>query len=100
MNVVEEIGMAATLEQCAEECVELAHACLKMARILRGENPTPVNEETAIKRINEESADVMVCINAIVESGLLSYEAIDSEVMIKTDRWVNRIKENNNEKGE
>ena len=37
----EEIGTAATYEMLAEECSELAQACLKYARILRGENPTP-----------------------------------------------------------
>ena len=32
------IGTPAMLEQTAEECVEMAHACLKMARYMRGEN--------------------------------------------------------------
>ena len=34
----EVIGTPAMLEQTAEECVELAHACMKLARYLRGEN--------------------------------------------------------------
>lgn len=40
-NIVDRIGLPALLEQTAEECTELAHACLKEARRLRGENPTP-----------------------------------------------------------
>lgn len=41
--IVEKIGEAARWEQLAEECAELGHAALKVARILRGENPAPVN---------------------------------------------------------
>ena len=40
-NIVDRIGLPATLEQTAEECAELAHACLKEARRMQGENPTP-----------------------------------------------------------
>lgn len=40
MKIIEEIGEAAMLEQLAEECTELAKAALKMARIIRKENPT------------------------------------------------------------
>ena len=32
------IGTPAMLEQTAEECIEMAHACLKLARYMRGEN--------------------------------------------------------------
>lgn len=39
MKIIEEIGEAAMLEQLAEECTELAKAALKMARIIRKENP-------------------------------------------------------------
>lgn len=55
---VSRIGMAATYEQLAEECSELAHACLKHARVLRGVNPTPNTTEKTIKDVNEELADV------------------------------------------
>lgn len=46
MKIIEEIGEAAMLEQLAEECTELAKAALKMARIIRKENPTPVTEKS------------------------------------------------------
>ena len=49
MKIIEEIGEAAMLEQLAEECTELAKAALKMARIIRKENPTPVTEKMARK---------------------------------------------------
>ncbi len=41
-TVCDMIGEPAVYEQLAEECSELAKAALKMARILRNENPTPV----------------------------------------------------------
>lgn len=40
-HIVDYIGKAALLEQTAEEASELSQACLKMARKIRGENPTP-----------------------------------------------------------
>ena len=43
MKIIEEIGEAAMLEQLAEECTELAKAALKMARIIRKENPSPIS---------------------------------------------------------
>lgn len=45
MNLVNEIGVPAMLEQCAEECTELAQACLKLARKIRNENPTPATKK-------------------------------------------------------
>lgn len=61
MKIIEEIGEAAMLEQLAEECTELAKAALKMARIIRKENPTPVTEKEAIANIREEYTDVVQC---------------------------------------
>lgn len=54
----EEIGTAATYEMLAEECSELAQACLKYARILRGENPTPKTQVEVLNNIIEEYTDV------------------------------------------
>lgn len=47
--IIDEIGEAACLEQLAEEAAELAQAALKMARIIRGENPTPLTKENGLK---------------------------------------------------
>lgn len=38
-KIVDTIGPTAALEQLAEECTELAHAALKLARINRGGKP-------------------------------------------------------------
>lgn len=48
-------------EQLAEEASELCKAALKMARILRGENPTPVTDNEARINLIEEFTDVMLC---------------------------------------
>lgn len=42
-TIIETIGEPALLEQLAEECSKLSQAALKLARKLRGENPTPKN---------------------------------------------------------
>lgn len=60
MNLIEKIGLPATLELLAEECAELAQAALKMSRIVRGENPTPVKEGVAVVHLAEEIADVEI----------------------------------------
>lgn len=96
MNVSEKIGTPALLEQCAEECNELAHACLKMARKLRNENPTPAKEEDILNSLVEEIANIWVCIGEIVNSDIVSYDAVDSVVMQKRQRWENRIAEKEN----
>ena len=59
--IIEYIGRPAMLEQTAEECAELAHACLKLARILRGENPTPADFETVTNNLTEEWTDLTIC---------------------------------------
>lgn len=59
--MIEKIGASAMLEQLAEEATELAHAALKLARIERGENPTPVLKEVAMDHLIEEYTDVVQC---------------------------------------
>lgn len=94
MNIAEHIGVEALLEQTAEECTEMAHACLKMARKLRDENPTPVSIESCLEKLTEETADVMLCINTLIESGVLSDDEIDSVIERKQVRWEDRINKN------
>ena len=61
-RMVDLIGKPAAYEMLAEECSELAHAALKMARILRGENPTPKTEEEMERKLLEEATDVELCL--------------------------------------
>lgn len=59
--MIEYIGKPAMLDQLAEEATELAKAALKLARIYRAENPTPVTEGEAYKNLIEEYTDVETC---------------------------------------
>ena len=61
--MLEKIGKPAMYELLAEESIELAFAALKMARILRGENPTPRTERDVSKDIVEEVTDVKMCLD-------------------------------------
>ena len=89
-SIVDRIGKPALLEQTAEECTELAHACLKEARRLRGENPTPCTAEECKAAIMEEMADVSLCLSALDDAGYtLSFAAVSA----KLDRWSQRLDE-------
>ena len=89
---------ASRYEQVAEEATELAHAALKVARILRGERP--VSEDTAIKtamdHLIEEYADLELAmwVTELVASG---HPDIDDKFLDIFDekllRWYKRIKE-------
>lgn len=88
--VVDRIGLPAMLEQTAEECAELAHACLKEARRLRGENPTPCAEEECKAAIMEEMADVALCLDMLDNS---DYTLDPIIAKAKLDRWDQRLDE-------
>lgn len=99
MKVSDVLNHAAILEQCAEECAELAQACLKLARKLRGENPTPKSKEELIADLTEELADVTVCTNIMVEAGILDdSEDIFDLIESKHIRWEERLEQHLKEK--
>lgn len=86
-----QIGEAALLEQLAEECVELAHVALKMARIIREENPTPKTLDETLPNLIEEVADVSLCLDVL--DGIIDFEntPIGEIKKEKCKRWVKRI---------
>ena len=61
-GIMKIVGEPAVLEQLAEECAECGQAALKLSRILRGENPTPMKEDTARAWLVEEMEDVTNCL--------------------------------------
>lgn len=89
-TIVDRIGLPALLEQTAEECVELAHACLKEARRLRGENPTPCTAEECKAAIMKEMADVALCLDMLDNS---DYTLDPIIAKSKLDRWHQRLDE-------
>ena len=90
MNIIEEIGTAAMLEQLAEECNELGKAALKLARIIRKNNPTPVTEEQAKENLGEEAGDVITCVEILENANILFVD--DDARKSKISRWENRIR--------
>lgn len=95
MNVIDKIGVPALLEQTAEESVELAHACLKLARKIRGENPTPKTKEELCHNLNEEIADIRLCIDTMIDElvDIVSVVEIMSVTKYKDQRWKERLAE-------
>lgn len=89
------IGKPALLELTAEECVELAHACLKLARVIRQENPTPVTSDEAIANVEEEIADIDICIDELIKSQIINIKNLLDVKRFKMERLGNRIKEAN-----
>lgn len=88
-QVIEAIGLPAVLEQCAEELAELTQAALKMARKLRGENPTPMTHAQAAEHLHEELGDVRLCLKVLdVAVGGDNTTAVEAE---KLQRWLDRL---------
>lgn len=91
--LLERIGDAAMLEQTAEECSELAHACLKYARMLRGENPADMLKSTAMDNVVEEMADVMICLDELTGIDVLSMHEVGKWMDFKERRMKERFGE-------
>ena len=85
--IIERIGRAAMLEQMGEEAAELSKAALKLARVLRGENPTPVTEEEAERALTAEFTDVQHC------AGELKLETDWQQIDAKNRRFKKRMDE-------
>lgn len=91
------IGEESLLELLGEECSELTHAALKMARVKRGENPTPVTEDKAKENLIEEIADVYLVLDEILVNNAfgICYEDISKIMEIKNSRWSIRVENEN-----
>lgn len=85
----EQLSSADQFAQLAEEAVELAHAAMKMQRILNGTNPTPVTEKEAMGKVMEEICDLHNALEVLKLDVNLKYEGIRKKKMA---RWVERIR--------
>lgn len=79
----------ALYEGLAEEAAEAAHAALKVIRAVLGENPTPVTEREAMKKLREEVSDF--CMYAYL-LGMLPTER-EVKTNAKWKRFADRIRE-------
>lgn len=95
------------LAQLAEEASELAQAALKLRRALDGTNPTPKSVGECLENIQEEMADVFVCLTMFGKSaerdGILIYNRYMEKVIKiedeKETRWLSRLEEKENKNG-
>ena len=78
------------LEQLAEEAAELTQAALKLARKYRGESPTPKTKEECIRKLHEETADVMACLDCLLD--VLDGASVMDRKHEKIERWAERLK--------
>ena len=91
--LTEVIGKPAMLEQAAEECTELAHACLKMARFMRKENRVYKSESEIRANLIEEIADVLVCITELTGNNIVDNGDVTAQVERKLHRMCVRLSE-------
>lgn len=79
-QIFDKIGEAASWEMLAEEAAELSAAASKVSRILRGDNPTRTDYETAVAKAVEELSDTQ---NAM--------EVLDVGLLAKKNRLCHRV---------
>lgn len=89
-EVIRSLGEPALLEQLAEECSELAQAALKLARLERGENPTPKTEEECVVNLLEELGYVNLCMSVVEANRCINIRCLSVD---KKARWAQRILE-------
>lgn len=89
--LIEKIGDAAMLEQTAEECAELAKACLKYARFIRNENPTFKNDKELWQNLQEEVAEVEICIRELNKGHIISKDVVSGWKGEKIARMIKRL---------
>ena len=87
--IKERVPVTELLAGLAEECNELAHAALKLRRVLDGGNPTPVTVDDALENLYEEIADVNLYCD------MISYPEnyVKRIMMDKQVRWEERLRE-------
>ncbi len=86
-HIIETLGTEELLAQLAEEASELSKAALKLRRVLNGKNPTPVSPADALLNVQEEMADVLLCILSVGFDQI----AAEQTIRAKIPRWVGRI---------
>lgn len=97
MDIKNEVPECERLALLAEECTELAHAALKLRRVIEPKNnPTPVTEEEARKKLIEEVADVQCVLQQLLE--IADWMQASDVIEFKMERWVSRLVEGEGEK--
>ena len=90
------IQSEAVLEQLIEESGELIQASAKRLRIMRGTNPTPITYKENTESLQEEIADVQLCIDLVIQA--MNYDNTETQKNIeltkqrKLSRWLERLR--------
>lgn len=88
--VFDEIDFLEWMSQTAEEAAELSQAANKLRRAYRGGlTPTPPAE--ARHHLDEEVADLLVCLEVLREQGDLNMDDVLDIALQKAARWHGRI---------
>lgn len=86
-----DIPVTALLEGLAEECCELGQAALKLARAMRGENPTPKPASRCLKSLLEEIADVQLYLDRLRAEDVYADADVKEVKASKAARWERRL---------
>ena len=92
MEIREILDKTEILAQLAEEAAELAQAALKLRRAIDGKNPTPKSIAECEAAMEEEIADVELC---LLQIGFASDDHINTQALImcsKEERWLSRLR--------
>jgi len=93
-EIIDIIGEPAVLEMMAEEYMEAGQAALKLARIIRNENPTPVLIEEAVDHLLEEISDANLSASQWLRNQPDECaEKMNDNADAKLDRWYQRLNE-------
>ena len=90
-EIIKQVGAPALFEGVAEEAAELAKAALKVARVMRKENPTPVTLDDAAREVVLEYTDLRIYID------ILRIYADGDVYDEKKQRFIERLKEGSEE---
>ncbi len=95
MEVKEAFGCTITQEQAwkldrmVRKCGELIQAAQKARRAMSGTTPVSLND--ALVHLSEECADVVVCIDTLIDAGLIDENGLQFIGRYKIDRWHRRV---------
>lgn len=83
--IMDELGRKEILNQLTEECCELGQAAQKVRRAIKG--TTPVTFADASAKLEEETADVLNCLEILIDWGMIDLEHVAKIQRRKVKRW-------------
>ena len=90
--LVDRTSVTATIELLGEESCELSFACIKLARLLRNENPVIGHTlKDLLKNMHEEIGDVVVVLDEMTKAGLIDEDMVDAFIKMKRERMETRL---------